>query len=95
MQHETLASYPYVIVRVACRNCARRGSYRLARLSAAFGADATLDDVLMKLSADCSLAANRSNRPGCRRVYYPDLEPPCRPPDFPPEQGALNAANRR
>jgi hypothetical protein len=85
MDRQTLATYPHVVVRIACRNCKRRGSYRLARLAERFGADATLDDVLMKLSADCGLAVNRSNHPGCRRVYLPDLETPRRQPDVPAE----------
>jgi hypothetical protein len=85
MERETLATYPFVSVRIACRNCTRRGSYRLARLAERFGADASLDDVLMQLSADCGLAANRSNHPGCRRVYLPDLETPRRQPDVPAE----------
>jgi hypothetical protein len=33
MPPDTLASFPYVTLRVACRNCRRRGSYRLARLA--------------------------------------------------------------
>jgi hypothetical protein len=29
---DCLAHYPFVVVRIACRVCSRRGSYRLARL---------------------------------------------------------------
>jgi hypothetical protein len=75
MRREKLATYPYVTVRVACRNCRRRGKYRSARLAARFGADATLDEVLMTITADCNLAANRTGRRGCRAAYFPDLDP--------------------
>src|SRR5271163_4032441 len=33
-QRDCLAFYPFVVVRIACRVCSRRGSYRLARLAA-------------------------------------------------------------
>lgn len=79
MERETLATYPYVVVRIACRNCKRRGSYRLARLAERFGADTTLDEVLTRITADCNLASNRTGRPGCRAAYFPDLECPQRP----------------
>ena len=32
MSRDRLGFYPFVIVRVSCRRCTRRGSYRLARL---------------------------------------------------------------
>jgi hypothetical protein len=85
MRGETLAVYPYVAVRVACHNCRRRGVYRLARLAERLGADATLNEVLMRITADCHLASNRTGRPGCRVAYFPDLEqadtaPPQRAP---------------
>ena len=34
---DCLAHYPFVVVRIACRVCSRRGSYRLARLAAKYG----------------------------------------------------------
>src|SRR5580700_9823646 len=34
---DCLAHYPFVVVRIACRVCSRRGSYRLGRLAAKFG----------------------------------------------------------
>jgi hypothetical protein len=33
--------------------CPRRGAYRLARLAAMFGEEATLDTVVYELSQDC------------------------------------------
>jgi len=44
-REECLAHYPFVIVRIACRVCARRGSYRLARLAAKFGPEISLRDL--------------------------------------------------
>ena len=32
-------STPFVVVRIACRQCSQRGSYRLARLAAKYGRD--------------------------------------------------------
>lgn len=86
MSRDTLATYAFVTVRVACRNCKRRGVYRLARLAERFGADATLDNVLITITADCNLATNRTNRRGCRAAYFPGIvptslpEPPPRAP---------------
>jgi hypothetical protein len=34
---DRFASYPFVVVRTACRVCSRSGSYRLARLAAKYG----------------------------------------------------------
>ena len=47
-----VSTYPYVVVRIRCDSCNRAGSYRLARVAAAFGADADMADVLTKLSLD-------------------------------------------
>jgi hypothetical protein len=74
MDRQTLATYPHVVVRIACRNCKRRGSYRLARLAERYGADTTLQELLIKVTADCNLASNRTGRPGCRAAYFPDLD---------------------
>ena len=86
MERETLATYPLVSVRIACRNCKRRGSYRLARLAERYGADTTLEDLLIKVTADCNLASNRTGRPGCRAAYFPDLDRS--QPDLPREAAA-------
>src|SRR5262245_6616362 len=70
----TLARYPFPIVRVACRYCKRRGQYRLETLVKAYGAQAGLHQVLLWLSVDCGLAANRTGRPGCLGPFFVDLE---------------------
>jgi len=54
MQHiRRLADYPYVLVRLRCEVCNRAGAYRLARLAVKFGAEILLDDLILRLSADC------------------------------------------
>jgi hypothetical protein len=53
MSRDRLAFYPYVIVRVSCRHCVGRGSYRLARLGAKYGPEIELDDLLRQLPGDC------------------------------------------
>lgn len=72
---ETLADYPYVIVRLGCAFCPRRrGVYRLARLAERYGANARLDAVRRDLARPCPRLANAgtSLRPGCR-VAFVDL----------------------
>jgi hypothetical protein len=83
MSRDRLAYYPYVIVRVACRHCVRRGSYRLARLGAKYGPDIALDDLLRQLAGDCPHWSWSARWPEGCGAYYPDLEPPMRPPDLP------------
>ena len=86
---DRLWQYPYVVVRVGCHLCPRTGSYRLARLAAKFGAEASLGAVLDGLALDCAWRRG----PGDRRAgkyeakcgaYFPDLHGPPRPPDLPP-----------
>ncbi len=84
---ETLAHFPYVVVRLRCELCPRRrGSYRLARLVERFGADADLDRVRWELARPCPRLkhAGTSMRPACRvefvglrygRQGSPDLPP--------------------
>jgi hypothetical protein len=50
---DTLASFPFVIVRIGCEACTRQGAYRLARLAAKYGAEIAMPDLLAKLAADC------------------------------------------
>jgi hypothetical protein len=81
---DCLAQYPFVVVRIACRVCSRRGSYRLARLAAKFGPEVSLRDLTDRFSYDCMWRAEahgRRGKSGCG-VYLPDLEQP-RPPDVP------------
>jgi hypothetical protein len=87
---DRLSSYPWVIVRIACDRCKRRGSYRLARLAAKFGPEAPMDYVLDKVAFDCPA---RGDRRGRRRedenichARFIDLDHPA-PPDLPPAIG--------
>lgn len=79
-----LVEYPYVVVRVTCRYCDRKGSYRLARLAERFGADHLLRLVLVKLAEDCPHIAD----PGVRSIRGCGVQaldvPPDPPPDLPP-----------
>jgi hypothetical protein len=71
----TLARYPYPIVRVACRYCQRRGQYRLERLIDMYGREATFEQLLTVLAANCTRASDRTTRHGgCRGAHLPDLE---------------------
>ena len=82
---DSLALYPFVIVRIACRVCSRRGCYRLAPLAAKFGPEIALRDLTDRFSYDCMWRAEAhgsKGKSGCG-VYLPDLEHP-RPPDAPP-----------
>jgi hypothetical protein len=80
---DTLLTYPYVVVRLACRYCARVGAYRLVRLAVKFGCEARLADVVVKLAADCPhWRPNKRWPEGCG-VYLPDLEAPRIVPDDP------------
>jgi hypothetical protein len=83
MSGDTLASYPYVRVRLACGKCTRRGSYRLARLAEKYGADIRMTDLLALLAGDCRLWAPR--HPGLERcgAFFEDLVTAPLPPDLP------------
>jgi hypothetical protein len=61
----------------------RRGSYRLARLGAKYGPEIALDDLLRQLAGDCPLWHRSARWPEGCGAFYPDLEPPMRPPDMP------------
>ena len=82
--HDRLALYPFVLVRVACRACPRKGAYRLARLAAAYGPEMEMKTLLDRLTIDClwrAEARSKNGKSNCG-VYLPDLDPP-RPPDLP------------
>jgi hypothetical protein len=74
-----LVDFPYVLVRLRCDACKRAGAYRLARLAVKFGAEILLDDLLVRLSADCPWQDDQRGTCGAR---FTDL-PPRRPPDLP------------
>ncbi len=80
---DTLAYYPYVVVRLGCRKCFRNGQYRLARLAARYGADIRLGELLAFLVGECRLweRQKRWNNQICG-AYFIELESP-RPPDLP------------
>jgi hypothetical protein len=80
---DCLAHCPFV-VRIACRVCSRRGSYRLARLAAKFGSESSLRDLLDRRASDCPWRAEARSKKGKSACgVYPDLEQPRRP-DAPP-----------
>jgi hypothetical protein len=85
---DRLADYPYVVVRLGCDLCLRRGQYRLARLAAKFGAEIGLVSLLMRLSADCPWRHDKDARgkrrtEGCQARFV-DLGWSRPPPDLPP-----------
>jgi len=85
MAADALSSYPYVVVRIGCRRCTRKGSYRLARLAAKYGAEIPMIELLAHLAGDCAIWDTR--HPGAPRcgAYFVDLEFPAPPPDRPTE----------
>lgn len=89
MGPDRISNFPYVIVRITCGLCPRRGEYRLARLAAKFGPETSLNDLVYELSADCPYQRSRWRRPPrkyevrcCARLQ--DVEGPA-PPDVPVE----------
>jgi hypothetical protein len=89
------AAYPFVVVRIACRVCARRGVYRLARLAAKFGPEISLRDLTDRFSYDCLWPVEARSKHGVSwcGVYLPDLEQP-RPPDAPPGMAKLRLVKK-
>jgi hypothetical protein len=80
-----LSEFPFVIVRLTCGLCPRRGSYRLARLAAKYGPETELAAVVNDLSRDCPYWRPHHRRPPrkyevrcCAR-----LEDVATPPDLP------------
>jgi hypothetical protein len=74
MAQDTLARYPYPIVRIACRYCQRKGRYRLETFVERHGAAMTLGALLESLTGDCQAALDRTGKLGCKGAYLPDLE---------------------
>jgi hypothetical protein len=48
-----LSEYPYVVVRLECAKCGRKGQYRLARLAERYGAEMTLPWLRDALTKGC------------------------------------------
>ena len=79
----TLAEYPWVVVTVSCKLCARRGVYRLARLAARYGPDQTLDGLLADLAHGCPYWRTKSRQYEVRcGARFEDLDR-LRPVDVP------------
>lgn len=78
---DTLATFPYVVVRLDCTLCGRKGRYRLARLADKYGAGCSLKDLLDLLAGDCKYRARQRHpiRPGCG-ARFRDLRGHDRPP---------------
>ena len=82
-----LSDFPWVVARVSCKLCPRRGQYRIVRLAARFGPEIELERLLEILAADC-----RYMRPGIKPrnyvarcgVRFTDVDRDGRPPDMPP-----------
>ena len=78
-----LSEYPYVVLRIECSKCGRRGQYRLARLAAKHGAEIELPWLLHELASGCS-----RRQQGIASVYdrcgafFPDLSG-SKPPHVP------------
>ena len=85
---DVLSSYPYVVVRIACRRCTRKGSYRLARLAAKYGSEIPMMELLAHLAGDCAIwDARHPGAPRCG-AYFVDLE-------FPPAPGQAQQRGMR
>src|SRR6478609_8339994 len=81
MRIRRLVDFPYVLVRLRCDACKRAGSYRLARPAVKYGAEILLDDLLVRLSADCPWRDD-PRRDRCT-ARFTDM-PPRRPANLPP-----------
>jgi hypothetical protein len=91
---ERLSAFQWVIVRIGCNLCNRSGTYRLARLSAKFGTEISLEELLDKLALDCLWRRQpwqrtaRKYQPKCG-AHFVDLERAPTPPDLPPSMRRL------
>ena len=74
MREMTLGSYPYPVIEVACRYCARRGRYRRDRLILEHGAGLPLDRFVRLVTVDCGFAEVRTGRMGCNGPYVIPVE---------------------
>lgn len=82
-----LSDFPWVITRVSCKLCRRKGQYRTVRLAERYGAEIELERLLEILAADC-----RYMRPGVKPrnyearcgVRFTDIDGTQPPHDIPP-----------
>src|SRR5579875_389413 len=85
---KTLSQYPWVVVRLDCRLCQRRGCYRLARLAARYGPEMPLEKLLAILASDCPWwrsEADRRKYDLCCSARFVDLDHNLPPQDLPPD----------
>jgi hypothetical protein len=91
---DRLSDFPYVIVRVGCDLCSRKGEYRLARLAAKYGSEISLNDLIDLIAHDCPWRRHPKDRqagkydPTCG-AFFLDLSHPTRPPDLPSSKRKL------
>lgn len=88
-----LVEYPYVVVRIGCNLCSRKGAYRLARLAVAYGPEIDMDELVRKVAKDCpwrphDYERSRSQyKPTCHAHLVDLVGGP--PPDLPPSVAGL------
>lgn len=78
-----LSDYPYVVVRLGCQVCKRRGQYRLARLAFKYGPEITLDELIDEMTKDCGWRNDRSPKKNGCRARFIDIDGNGGPPDLP------------
>ena len=84
LRPKTLSRYPWVVVRIDCVLCERRGCYRLARLAARYGPEQSLDGLLADIAHDCPWWRSNPRRYEARcGARFVDLERNLPPPDHP------------
>ena len=81
-----LSNWPWVVVRVDCVLCSRKGCYRLARLAARYGPEQSTDGLLRDLCQDCPWFTERPRKyePRCG-ARFTDLDHALPPPHHPDE----------
>jgi hypothetical protein len=86
---ERLSDFPWILVRIDCPLCPRKGPYRLARLAEKYGADIQLCDLIDRISFDCPRNTLPLERPPSQydpkcKARFTDLEvASLPPPDLP------------
>ena len=81
-----LSNWPWVVVRIDCVLCSRRGCYRLARLAARYGPEQSTDGLLRDLCQNCPWFTERPRKyePRCG-ARFTDLDYALPPPHNPDE----------